>query len=93
MAYIEGTEEKRHVFDLERTAQLVLEKDNEAIFVFRDKLWVLSVEIEDDWRSLVMSSFPDKEDFDEYITGLIIDDGYSVTGGSSRDEMIIDFND
>jgi len=86
-------EKERQVYDLERTAQLVLEKDLETIYVFRDKLWTLAVEVDTDYRVLMIISFPDEEDFDEHITELIIDDGYSVIGGLLRDQIIVDFND
>lgn len=83
----------RRFINLIEAADLILENDGEYIYLFREKLWSLSVEVMNDYRHVTMIDFPDKDDMDEYVTEQILDYKYVVMGGVMRDEMMVDFND
>jgi len=84
---------QRVFHDLDHAASLILQKHSETFYIFRDKLWAINVDSDDDYVSLSMVEYPDAEDQEEHITEMIIDQGWAVSGGKMRDQIIVDFND
>lgn len=84
---------ERTYHDLDDTASLILQKHNETYYIFRDKLWAINVDSDDDYISLTMVEYLDAEDQQEHITEMIIDKGWSVSGGTMRDQIVVDFNE
>ena len=84
---------ERKFHDLDDAASLILQKHQETFYIFKDKLWAITVDTDDDYVSLSMVEYPDVEDQQDHITEMIIYHGWSVSGGKMRDQIIVDFNE